>query len=135
MCLIGLSSCSQPSLSSFTEFIDSDYCAAARLGISRDCTDEIFGQQVVMTWNLPWRMRNLLPATLRLHLYCGDGHIETLVYEVHRLSGYRIYCLKNEDYHAYKGIVSYKVTLFSGDSEIITRRHHLWTEVISFNNS
>lgn len=130
-----LSACSQPSLSSFTEFVDNDYRAAAHLGIEQACVHEIFGQQVVVTWSLPYRMQSMLPATLHLWVYYGDGKIEKLTYEVRQLSGYRIYCLKGDDYEERQGIVSYKVSLSSGDREIVSRRHHLWMEVISVDAS
>ncbi len=126
-----LSSCSQPSLSSFTEFIDNDYLAGAQLGIEQGPHDEIFGQQIVITWNLPYRMQKLLPATLHLSIYYGDGKTEKLTYEVCQLSGYRVYCLKGNDYYNRQGIVSYKVALLSKDKEIVSRRHHIWTEVIA----
>ncbi len=129
--LLCLSACSQPSLSSFTEFVDNDHSAAAQLGIEQSCVHEIFGQQVVVTWSLPYRMQKVLPATLHLSVYYGDGKIEKLTYEVRQLSGYRVYCLKGDDYHDRQGIVSYKVSLSSGDKEIVSRRHHLWTDVIS----
>lgn len=133
--ILCLSGCSQPCLSSFTEFIDNDYTAAAHLGIEQTCLRETLGQQVVVIWNLPYRMQYVLPATLHLWVYYGDGKIEKLTYEVRQLSGYRIYCLKGEDFKERQGIVSYKVSLSSGDKEIVSRRHHLWMEVISLDAS
>lgn len=135
MSVLCLSACSQPSLSSFTEFVDNDYTAAVHLGIEQACAHEVFGQQVVVTWSLPYRMRHLLPATMHLSVYYGDGKIEKLTYEVRQLSGYRIYCLKGEDFNERQGIISYKVSLSNGDKEIISRRHHLWMEVISVGDS
>lgn len=130
--LLCLSSCSQPSLSSFTEFIDNDYTAGAQLGIEQGgARDEILGQQVVVTWSLPYRLQKLLPATLHLSIYYGDGKIEKLTYEVRQLSGYRVYCLKGDNYYNRQGIVSYKVSLFGEGKEIVSRRHHIWTEVIA----
>ncbi|EPP38078.1 hypothetical protein BOKEGFJH_00441 [Chlamydia avium] len=130
--ILSLSSCSQPSLSSFTEFIDNDYTAGAQLGIEQGAGhDELFGQQVVVTWSLPYRMQKLLPATLHLSIYYGDGKTEKLTYEVRQLSGYSVYCLKGDDYYNRQGIVSYKVSLLSEDKEIVSRRHHIWTEVIA----
>ncbi|ADZ18913.1 hypothetical protein CP04DC42_0055 [Chlamydia psittaci 04DC42] len=80
-------------------------------------------------------MQYILPATLHLWVYYGDGKIEKLTYEVRQLSGYRIYCLKGEDFKERQGIVSYKVSLSSRDKEIVSRRHHLWMEVISMDAS
>ncbi len=128
-----LSSCSEPVLSSFTEFIDNEYSAAAQLNIEPVGIHEIFGQQVIVTWSLPYRMYKSLPLTLHLWVYYGSGEVERLTYEVPKLSGYRIYCLKGKDYEVRQSIVSYRVALLNQGKEIISRRHHLWMEVISTN--
>ncbi|WP_100934013.1 acyl-CoA dehydrogenase [Candidatus Chlamydia corallus] len=128
ICLLG---CSEPSLSSFTEYIGSEYTAAAQLNIEQSCLDEVHGQQVIVTWSLPSRMRKCLPVTLYLWVYYGSGKVEKLTYEVNQSAGYRVYCLKGLEYKEVQGIISYRVALCSGNQEIISRRHHLWMEVIS----
>ncbi|WP_407365849.1 acyl-CoA dehydrogenase [Chlamydia pecorum] len=126
-----LSGCSEPMLSSFTEFVDNEYTAAAQLGIESAGMHEIFGQQVVVTWSLPHRMHKSLPLTLQLWVYHGCGRVEKLTYDISQLSGYRVYCIKDDEYEENQGIVSYRVALLNGDKEIISRRHHLWMDVIS----
>lgn len=126
-----LSGCSAPSLHSFMEFIDTDYTAAAHLNIQRECDREFLGQQLVVSWNLPARMSKQLPCSLHLWVYYGDGKVKKLVYQVDRLSSYRVYRLSGPEYQEHNGMVSYKVCLLHGDRKIVSRQHHLWTEVIS----
>ncbi|ANH78877.1 hypothetical protein Cs308_0707 [Candidatus Chlamydia sanziniae] len=130
-----MSGCFEPTLSSFTEYIDTEYTSAAQLDIEQGSMHEVFGQQVIVSWTLPSRMRKCLPATLYLWVYYGNGTVEKLIYEVNQLAGYRVYCLKGHNYEEMQGIVSYHITLCSGDKEIVSRRHHLWMEVISVDNS
>ncbi|AAF38491.1 conserved hypothetical protein [Chlamydia pneumoniae AR39] len=131
ICLLG---CSEPSLSSFTEYVGPEYSAAAQLSIEQSCHDEVYGQQVVVTWSLPSRMRKCLPVTLYLWVYYGNGKVEKLTYEVNQSAGYRVYCLKGLEYKELQGIISYRVALCSGNQEIVSRRHHLWMEVISLDS-
>lgn len=126
-----LSSCSSPSLSSFTEFLDNESKASVRLGIEQEGEREVYGQRIVMSWSIPNKMRNVLPAHLRLFVYYGDGTVEKFIYDIHQCSGYRICCLKGEEYCRRQGIVSYKISLFSGEKELVSRCHHLWTEILS----
>ncbi|WP_080125482.1 hypothetical protein [Chlamydia suis] len=128
LCLGG---CSQPALSSFLEFIDEDYTAAAHLGIDRGCVVESVGQQLVVTWGLPTRFRDSLPMVLHVWVYYGNGEAEKFSYDVHHLSGYQVYLLKDCDYQERQGIISYKVSLTKDGKEILSRNHHLWMEVIS----
>ncbi|SPN73260.1 hypothetical protein C10C_0073 [Chlamydia serpentis] len=111
-----------------------EHSAAAQLNIEQSCVDEIFGQQVVVTWSLPSRMRRCLPLTLYLWVYYGNGKVEKLTYEVNQSAGYRVYCLKGLEYKEFQGIISYRVALYSGNQEIVSRRHHLWMEVISLDS-
>ena len=128
LCLGG---CSQPVLSSFLEFIDEDYTAAAHLGVDRRCTVESVGQQLVITWGLPSRFRDSLPMVLLVWVYYGNGEVEKFSYDVHHLSGYQVYVLKDNTYRDRQSIISYKVSLTKDDKEILSRSHHLWMEVIA----
>ncbi|ADH20765.1 hypothetical protein AB8868_01605 [Chlamydia trachomatis] len=128
LCLGG---CSQPALSSFLEFIDNDYTAAAHLGIDRGCVTESVGQQLVVTWGLPSRFRDSLPMVLHVWVYYGNGEAAKFSCDVQHLSGYQVYTLKENDYQDRQGIISYKVSLTKDGKEILSRSHHLWMEVIS----
>lgn len=129
-----MSGCVGKPLASFTEFIQSDFTAAAHLGIEQSECHQTIGQQLVVTWRLPSYMNKKLPLTLRLWVFYGNGTVEKLIYDVHHLSGYRTYRLLNDDYECVQGIVSYKISLCDGDRVILSRQHHLWMEVISLHN-
>lgn len=122
-------------MSSFTEFINEDFSAAAHLDIEQQDVGYSVGQQIVVTWRLPSRMRMLLPLSLYVWVYYGDGNVEKLIYDVHNLSGFRIYRLLGRDFEEKQGIVSYKISLCDGENVVLSRQHHLWMEVIPLQNS
>lgn len=132
-----LSGCADSSLSSFTEFINEDFSALAHLDIERSDleTERSVGQQLVVTWRLPARIRHILPLSLYVWVYYGNGTLEKLIYDVHNLSGFRVYRLLGCDYEEKQGIVSYKISLCDGETIILNRQHHLWMEVIPLQNS
>lgn len=132
-----LSGCADSSLSSFTEFINEDFSASAHLDIEQFDVGSGYsvGQQLVVTWRLPSRMRHILPLSLYVWVYYGDGTVEKLIYDVHNLSGFRVYRLLGCDYEEKQGIVSYKISLCDGETIILNRQHHLWMEVIPLQTS
>lgn len=121
-------------MSSFMEFVQEDFTAAAHLGIEHGNDRQSTGQQIVVTWQLPSRMRKTLPLSLYLWVYYGNGTVEKLIYDIHHFSGYRTYRLLGDDYEQMQGIVSYKISLCDGDRVILSRQHHLWMEVISLHD-
>lgn len=130
-----MSGCADTALSSFTEFINEDFSAAAHLDIEQQESERSNGQQIVVTWRLPSRMRTLLPLNLYMWVYYGNGNVEKLIYDVRNLSGFRVYRLLGRDFEEKQGIVSYKISLRDDEKVILSRQHHLWMEVIPLQNN
>lgn len=129
-----LCSCTGPTLFSFTEYVDSGRYASNQIGVEDCDLEEICGQQIVFSWNLPPKLKKNLPADIYLYVHYGNGDIEELIYPVKQVTGYMIYSLTGDLYHNKKGIISYKLSLFYKGKELVTRQHHLWTEIIKIKN-
>lgn len=121
--------CSRPTLSSFIEYADPSNGAAAHVGV-HICDGAHSGARVVLMWHMPRHCSHLMPARLLLKVHYGNGQHEEFVYDVSHLSGFRTFVLEGDDYIRKQGILTYRLSLWSGDQEIAVREHHLWTEII-----
>lgn len=117
-------------MSSFTERLDGRYDAMAQLKPKHDSSREITGQQLVISWSLPSKLRSKLPMVLEAKIRHDNGFVITKSYPVSAASGIKIYLVEGNELKEKGGVSSYNLVLKSQDRVISVRKHHLWTEVI-----
>ncbi|MEG0037099.1 MAG: hypothetical protein RSB49_04100 [Victivallaceae bacterium] len=123
-------SCPHGMLYSFTEYLNSGYEAASKIGLKESLGKKTQGQQLFIFYSLPTKFRKLLPIELHLLVRYENGELLNKTYALTSASGIKIHALEGEDFLHKRGISSYKLILKSGNEEIASRKHHLWTEII-----
>ncbi len=127
-----LSSCrSHSRLSVSSEYITQEHLASYIVGTPDPALNKPpVGQRVLLRWNLPDFFCQKLTCKLYLRFRDRTEAVETINFP--NYYGIHVYSLLNEQYFARQGILSYKVEVFA-DGELVEEcRHHMWVELITF---
>ena len=123
-----LTACHRPTLTCRSEYLDPSYLASERVNTPDPCRRCFYGQQIIVSWNLPHGIQT--PVELLLHVRYGTREVETLHHTITHSGGYWIYRLINQDYWCREGIIAYKAQLCQEGRELDEWTHHLWAELI-----
>lgn len=126
--LILCTSCSAKYLTVYTDYLSHENLASSHIGSpDPQLNHPPVGQRLILSWSVPKRYRNLhLEITLRFR----TREEYSMSIPLKNVSGDYIYSLINEDYFQKRGILTYKVDLFSENSLLEEWKHQLWTELI-----
>ncbi len=131
---LSLSSCrSHSRISVSSEYITQEHLASYIVGTPDPALNRPpVGQKVLLRWNLPEFTYQKLTCKLYLRFRDRTEAIETINFP--NYYGIHVYSLLNEQYFDRQGILSYKVEVFADDELVEECRHHMWVELITFDN-
>lgn len=124
-----LTACHRAPLICRSEYLYPDYLASEQINTPDPLRDCFYGQQVIVSWNLPMQCFTE-PIELLLHVRYGDRTVETIKIPVEKTKGYWVYRLINRDYWCREGILAYRVEVCQEGHLLAEWNHHLWAEVI-----
>lgn len=129
LCIL-FTGCSSEYLTIYTDYLSHENLASYYVGTPDPRLNHPpIGQRLILSWSVPKEYEDLhLEMTIRFRN--REELQESLC--LNRHSGTYIYSLEDEDYFEKKGILTYKVDLYSKDEIIEEWRHQLWTERIIF---
>jgi hypothetical protein len=116
-------------VSARSEYLDSSYLASNQVGTPDMYHGCFKGQQVVVTWNLPytWPYKEM---TIDLDVLYGDGTLGHMCYPLDTAKGRRGYRLIMQQYEDRCGIDTYRATLRHCGEPVARYEHQLWKELI-----
>jgi len=132
LCLIYLSSCSNPYLSVSQLRVDRTYLASTSVHTPDPRQEKPpFGQTLIIDWRIPSEVLDKHPR-IRLHLFFRNYEDQILTYPIHRRFGTQQYFLLNEEYEEKKGLLTYKAEIvIDGDELFKEWKHQMWVNLIT----
>jgi hypothetical protein len=127
--VLSLLGCHRPILSCRSEYLCPPYLASEQVNTPDPIRCCFFGQQIVVSWNLPKRYKGT-PLTLVLHIRDGNRTIQTISTPIEDLRGKWIYRLVNQDYWDRGGILAFQAQLCQEGEVIGQWDHYLWVKII-----
>ncbi len=92
------------------------------------------GQRMIVCWYLPKQDFNLQDFSIKISIIYGNHTQEDIWYKPRQYCGMYVRALLNEQYFEKCGILTYKSEMYACDQLIKCWKHHLWTELITFDN-
>lgn len=128
-----VTSCKQPTLAVETGYFTRKDLASSHVGTpDPNKQSPIFGQRLYISWNVtPEEFASgqlVLQIKARLK---KEGMLDKKV-PLDSPTGTYIFPIVGDDYTKGGGLLSYKVTLMSGDKELAKSRHKFWVEELHF---
>jgi len=125
-----LTSCTQSSLTLYTETINESWYASAHVGTPTPPFElPPTGQKLIVHWAIPmsqWQGNEKLSIQIQFH----DFSEETLVLNLRKPYGYYAYPLLGETFEKTKGFLSFKAEIKNETCIIAKWKHQLWTDKI-----
>jgi hypothetical protein len=90
------------------------------------------GQRMIISWYIPKEEFNTNDISIKISIVYGNHTKEELWYKPQQACGMYVRALLNEQYFEKCGILTYKSEMYACDQPIKYWKHHLWTELISF---
>lgn len=90
------------------------------------------GQRIIVSWYLPQEAFCTQKVSIKISLIYGNHTQETLWYTPKHASGLYVRALLNDEYFKKCGIITYKADLYFSEQLVKCWKHHLWTELITF---
>jgi hypothetical protein len=126
VCLLTLlTSCKDPSLSIFKEFVRVENLPSYKVGTPDPqlcCPD--LGEKL----HISWQLNGPPPAYLKVSLKLQAGSYEEFWVTLEEKSGVYVYLLLNSDYLETGGILAYRAELFEKGCLVKEWRHQLWVD-------
>lgn len=134
--LVLLCACQKQRIVVETRFLDLDSLASSVVGTPdpRKRSPRV-GQELYISWRLPDEFFSEEDLQLLLTLRFGNREEISLPIAVSHFTGTYIYSLTGEEYWSSRGLLTYKVELFSGTSLLERWKHQIWSELIYFEES
>jgi hypothetical protein len=123
--LITLSSCVKRPLKARLEAITPGYRASSAVGSPDPLKCRFCGQQIVVSWKVSKQCQNL---RLFLTYITGTHRQERVELPIEDYRGALSYRLVNRDYLLTKGILTYKVEIYSNDKLLYCFKPRSWVE-------
>jgi hypothetical protein len=125
LALLLMTSCAKRPVKARLEAITPGYRASSRVGTPDPLKACFCGQQVVVSWKVSKTCKNL---KLTLSYITGALKLEKVDLPIDNYRGAISYRLINQDFICRKGILTYKVELFSNGSLIACYKPRSWVE-------
>lgn len=116
-----------------SEYLESDYLASTVVGTPDMYHGCFKGQQVIITWNLPYTCC-FNEMKLHLQVLYGDGTLGEMCYPISIAKGRKAYRLITDEYKKKRGIDTYRAIITHGNQYIALYEHHLWKELIEISD-
>ncbi|MEC7839160.1 MAG: hypothetical protein VX777_03875 [Chlamydiota bacterium] len=93
------------------------------------------GQRMIISWLIPKQHFDTNDITIKVTMHFGDHSIDTLNITPKNAMGMYVYCLLNDRYYDKCGFLTYKAEVCCNGMVIEKWQHHLWTELITFDEN
>lgn len=127
-----LSSCIPRTLEVQTKHISHESLASSRVGSPDPLLEVPYrGEKLFIQWYLTKNQWKQKPIYLSLRIRFRNFTEENINLNLRNRKGYTLYTILNDSFSEKKGILAYKVELYSSSSTLATWIHPLWTEWIT----
>ncbi|MEM1282013.1 MAG: hypothetical protein AAGG81_00510 [Chlamydiota bacterium] len=90
------------------------------------------GQRMIVSWYVPSAEFNREDISIKISIIYGNHTQEDIWYKPKQNCGMYVRALLNEEYFEKCGILTYRSEMYACDQLIKCWKHHLWTELITF---
>jgi len=133
LCLLFLTGCNKNLLRLQVDYISKESLASYHVGTPDPrLIYPPVGQRMILSWIFPKSFFESQDLTIKLTMHFGDHSIEELNISPKKAYGIYVYCLLNDKYYDKGGFLTYKAEVCCNGKIIEEWHHHLWTELISF---